>query len=60
MINDYVVRWITANRDNVAQLMRSEINSFAIQNQASHLTSDPAGKVSLSSSGGKTRPDYCV
>jgi hypothetical protein len=43
MINDYVVRWITANRDNVVQLMRSEINSFAIQNQASHLTSDPAG-----------------
>src|SRR6266566_804902 len=47
MINDYVVQWSTANRDNVAaQLMRSEINSFAIQNQASHLTSDPAGKVS--------------
>ena len=44
MINDYVVQWSTANRDNVAaQLMRSEINSFAIQNQASHLTSAPAG-----------------
>jgi hypothetical protein len=38
MINDYVVQWSTANPDNVvAQLMRSEINSFAIQNQASHL-----------------------
>jgi hypothetical protein len=40
MINDYVVQWSTANHDNVAnQLMRYEINSVAIQNQASHLTS---------------------
>ncbi len=43
MINDYVVYWSTANPDNVAaQLMRFDINSFAIQNQASHLTSNPA------------------
>jgi hypothetical protein len=38
MINDYVVRWSTANHDKVAdQLMRCEINAFAIQNQASHI-----------------------
>jgi len=40
MINDYVVQWSTANHDNVAnQLMRYEINSGAIQKQASQLTS---------------------
>src|SRR6266576_2622812 len=38
MINDYVVQWSTANRDNVAaQLMGSEIIPVANQNQASHL-----------------------
>jgi len=43
MINDYLVQWSTANRDNVAnQLMRYKTNSFAIQNQASHLTFNPA------------------
>jgi hypothetical protein len=39
MINDYVIRWSTANHDNVAtQLTHYKTNSFAIQNQASHLT----------------------
>ncbi len=38
MINDYVVRWSTANRNKVApQLTHYETDSFAIQNQASHL-----------------------
>jgi hypothetical protein len=38
MINDYMVRWSTANRNNVApQLTHYETDSFAIQNQASHL-----------------------
>jgi len=38
MINDYLVRWSTANHDNVAtQLMHYKTNSFAIQNQASHV-----------------------
>jgi hypothetical protein len=32
MINDYLVRWSTANYDNVAnQLMCYKTNSFAIQ-----------------------------
>jgi len=38
MINDYLVRWSTANHDNVAtQLMHYKTNSFTIQNQASHV-----------------------
>jgi hypothetical protein len=39
MINDYLVRRSAANHNNVAkEFMRPKINSFAIQNQASHLT----------------------
>jgi hypothetical protein len=39
MINDYLVQWRTANHDNVAtQLTHYKTNSFAIQNQASHVT----------------------
>jgi hypothetical protein len=39
MINDYLVKWRTANHDNVAtQLTHYKTNSFAIQNQASHVT----------------------
>ena len=39
MINDYVIRWSTANHDNVAtQLTHYKTNSFAIQNQASHFS----------------------
>jgi hypothetical protein len=39
MINDYLVQWSTANHDNVAtQLTHYKTNSFAIQNQASHVT----------------------
>jgi hypothetical protein len=42
MVNDYVVRWSAANHDNVAnKLVRYAIKSFGIQNQASHLTSNP-------------------
>ena len=38
IINDYLVRSSTANRNNVApQLTHYETDSFAIQNQASHL-----------------------
>ena len=38
IINDYLVRSGTANRNNVApQLTHYETDSFAIQNQASHL-----------------------
>jgi hypothetical protein len=38
MINDYLVRWSTANHHNVAtQLMHQKTHSFAIQNQASHV-----------------------
>jgi hypothetical protein len=38
MINDYLVRWSAANHDKVApQLTHYETDSFAIQNQASHL-----------------------
>jgi hypothetical protein len=48
MINDYLVRWSTANRDKVApQLTHYETNPFAIQNQASHFASNlmlPKGK----------------
>jgi hypothetical protein len=41
MINDYLVRWVTANRDKVApQLTHYETNSFAVQNQASHIASN--------------------
>jgi hypothetical protein len=41
MVNNYVVRWSTANHDNVFnQLMRYGISSFAIQNQPSHPTSN--------------------
>jgi hypothetical protein len=37
IINDYLVRSSTANRNNVApQLTHYETDSFAIQNQASH------------------------
>jgi hypothetical protein len=36
--NDYLVRSSTANRNNVApQLPHYETDSFAVQNQASHL-----------------------
>jgi hypothetical protein len=39
MINDYLVRRSAANHNNVAkEFMRPKINSFAIQNQASHRT----------------------
>ena len=39
MINDYLIRWRTANHDNVAtQPTHDKTNSFAIQNQASHVT----------------------
>jgi len=39
MINDYLVRWSTANHDNVAtQITHYKTNSFTIQNQASHVT----------------------
>src|SRR4029077_15824279 len=39
MINDYLVQWRTANHDNVAtQVTHYKTNSFAIQNQASHVT----------------------
>jgi hypothetical protein len=42
MINDNVVRRGAANHGNVAnQLMRYKTNSFAIYNQASHLTFNP-------------------
>jgi hypothetical protein len=48
MINDYLVRWSTANRDNVGrQLTHYETDSVAIQNQASHLVFNlilPEGK----------------
>jgi hypothetical protein len=38
MINDYLVRWSTANPNNVTtQLTHYKTNSFAIQNQASHV-----------------------
>jgi hypothetical protein len=39
MINDYLVRWSTANHDNVAttQVTHYKSHSFAIQNQASHV-----------------------
>jgi len=38
MINDYLIRWSTANHDNVAtQLTHYKTHSFAIQNQASHV-----------------------
>ena len=38
MINDYLVRWSAANHDKVApQLTHYETDSFAIQNQPSHL-----------------------
>ena len=38
IINDYLIRSSTANRNNVApQLTHYETDSFAIQNQASHL-----------------------
>ena len=49
IINDYLVRSSTANRNNVApQLTHYETDSFAIQNQASHLAfnlmlSEPSG-----------------
>jgi hypothetical protein len=57
---NYVVRWSTANEDNVAnELMRCEINPFGNQNQASHLTYKPV-KRELGSSICKTRPDYSV
>jgi hypothetical protein len=40
MINHYVVGWSTANESKVAtQLMRQEITSFEIQNQASYFVS---------------------
>jgi hypothetical protein len=43
MINDYLVRSSTANHDNVAnQLTHYKTNSFAIQNQASHLSFNSA------------------
>jgi hypothetical protein len=42
MINDYVIRWSTANHDNVAsQPMHYKITSFEIQKQVSHLTFNP-------------------
>jgi len=60
MINDYLVRWSTANHDNVAnQLMCYKTNSVAIQNQASHLTFNQL-KGERDLSGGKTSPDYSV
>jgi hypothetical protein len=52
IINDYLVRSSTANRNNVApQLTHYETDSFAIQNQASHfafnlmLSEQSGGKV---------------
>jgi len=37
MINDYLVRWSTANRNKVvSQLTHYETDSFAVQDQASH------------------------
>jgi hypothetical protein len=39
MIKDYLVRWSAANHHNVAtQLTHYKTDSFAIQNQASHVT----------------------
>jgi hypothetical protein len=60
MINDYLVRWSTANHDNVAnQLMRYKTDSFAIQNQESHLTFNQLkGERDLGD--GKSSPDYSV
>jgi len=60
MIDDYLVRWSTANHDNVAnQFMCYKTNSFAIQNQASHLALNQL-KDARGLSGGKTSPDYSV
>jgi hypothetical protein len=51
MINNYLVQVSTANHDNVInQLVRYEINSFPIQNQASHLTSYPPEKFAFNRS----------
>jgi len=39
VVNDYLVQRRTANHDSVAtQLTHYKTNSFAIQNQASHIT----------------------
>jgi hypothetical protein len=60
MINDYLVRWSTANHDNLAkQLMCYKANSFTIQNQAGHLTLNQV-KGERDLGGGKTSPDYSV
>jgi hypothetical protein len=55
MINDYVVQRSTANHNNVAtQLMRHVTNSFAIQNELSHFTFNPASP--KKKSGGSSQP----
>ena len=36
IVDDYLIQWSPANCGNVAQLIRYEINSTAIKNQASH------------------------
>jgi hypothetical protein len=60
MINDYLVRWSTANHDNVAnQFMGYKTNSFAVKNQASHLTFNQL-KDARSLGDGNTSPDYSV
>lgn len=39
MVNDYLVQWRTANHDSVAtQMTHYKTNSFAIHNQARHVT----------------------